>query len=175
MFYTEHEVWPLWLHVSVLVTWLIHCFLLLFFFSAIYFVFPFFVLCFRFEFCDSVLGFVILFWVLCFCFGFRDSVLSFVFLYWVLWFCFEFCVSVLGFVILFCSVSATVRFNIVTCCLLYSEKRSTYTEQRPHHASENRLQEDNNDSKQWQHWKMLKPSGHSNRNVTQLSANQPRL
>ena len=31
------------------------------FFSAIYFVFPFFVLCFRFEFCDSVLGFVILF------------------------------------------------------------------------------------------------------------------
>ena len=91
----------------------------LFCISVFGFVFPFWVLWFCFEFCVSVLGFVILFGVLCFCFGFCDSVLSFVFLYWVLWFCFEFCVSVLGFVILFCSVSATVRFNmIVTCCLV---------------------------------------------------------
>ena len=46
-----------WLHVSVLVTWLIHCFVLFFFFfSVIYFVFPFLVLCFRFELCVSVLG-----------------------------------------------------------------------------------------------------------------------
>ena len=29
-------------------------------------------------------------------------------------------------------------------------------------------------SKQWQHWKIIKPSGHSNRNVTQLS-DQPLL
>ena len=85
--------------------------------SVLSFVILFWVLWFCFEFCVSVLGFVILFWVLCFCIGFCDSVSSFVFLYWVLWFCFEFCVSVLGFVILFCSVSATVRFNIVTCCL----------------------------------------------------------
>ena len=136
-----HWAWGLTFVITLtLVTWLIHCFLLLFFnfFSVIYFVFPFLVLCFRFEFCDSVLSFVFLFWVLwfclefcvsvlgfvilfgvlCFCFGFCDSVLSFVFLYWVLWFCLEFCVSVLGFVILFCSVSATVRFNIVTCCLV---------------------------------------------------------
>ena len=35
-----------------------------YFFSVIYFVFPFLVLCFRFEFCDSVLSFVFLFWVL---------------------------------------------------------------------------------------------------------------
>ena len=66
--------------MSVLVTWLIHCFVLLFFFSIIYFVFPFLVLCFRFEFCVSVLSFVILFWVLRFCFGFCDSVVGFVIL-----------------------------------------------------------------------------------------------
>ena len=116
MCYTEQEVEPLWLHVSVLVTWLIHCFVLLFVFlcylfciSVFGFVFAFWVLCFWFEFCVSVLGFVFLFWVLCFCFGFCDSVLSFVIMFWVLWFCFEFCDSVLsfncdsvlGFVILF--------------------------------------------------------------------------
>ena len=90
----------------------------LFFITVFFIFFLLSILYFRFWFCVSVLSFVILFWVLCFCFGFCDSVLSFVFLYWVLWFCFEFCFSVLGFVILFCSVSATVRFNIVTCCLV---------------------------------------------------------
>ena len=194
-----HWAWGLTFVITLtLVTWLIHCFLLLFFYF-----FLLSILYFRFWFCVSVLSFVILFWVLCFCFGFCDSVSSFVFLFWVLWFCLEFCVSVLGFVILFwvlcfcigfCdSVSSFVfLFWVFWSCfvqyrppyvliqlhvvLLYSKKRSTYTEQRPHHASEDRLQEANNHSKQWQHWKILKPSGRTIAAiVTEMSPSCPQI
>ena len=77
-----------WFCVSVL-NFVILFWVLCFFCDSVWsFVFLFWVLWFCLEFCVSVLGFVILFWVLCFCIGFCDSVSSFVFLFWVLWSCF---------------------------------------------------------------------------------------